>query len=228
MDKIYGFKQDDVKKFIKYLDRRNGQPLTQVFSDYAKSHGKSKGTVRNMYYAVARRSQEDKDFSDKYLGGRQISVQKVAEFNADEERSLIKSVLEGKKTGKSVRSVINEMACGDKKLALRYQNKYRNALKSKQTLIAEVAEEINAKTGENTPYEATAATQEMQIKRLQNEINGLLDRLTGKLKKENEYLRIRLNKVEIENLRLRKALYGDDSGKTAEYFKKQTDKTVLS
>lgn len=228
MDKIYGFKQDDVKKFIKYLDRRNGQPLTQVFSDYAKSYGKSKGTVRNMYYAVARKSREDKDFSDKYLGGRQISVQKVAEFNANEERSLIKSVLEGKKTGKSVRSVINEMACGDKKLALRYQNKYRNALKSKQTLIAEVAEEISVKTGENTPYEATAATQEIQIKRLQNEINGLLERLTGKLKKENEYLRIRLNKVEIENLRLRKALYGDDSGKTVEYFKKQTDKTVLS
>ncbi len=230
MDKIYGFKANDIEKLIRFLNKRSGQSLSQIFSDYATISGKSKGTIRNMYYAVARKSREDKDFTEKYLGGKQISVQSVAAFNSDEEKQLIERVLEGKKNGESVRSVINKMACGDAKLALRYQNKYRNALKNKKGLVAEVAAELKYNRADEQLYEVgNNYVSKIQIKKLQSEINGLLERLTGKLKRENEYLKMRLNKVEIENLRLKKTLYGEDGEKnTAEYFKKQIDKNVLS
>jgi len=131
MEKIYGFKQRDIVALLDFLGKREGEPLSRVFSAFAEKSGKSKGTVRNMYYAIARKSREDAEFADKYLGGKPFEVQKVAEFNDVEERDLVKKVLEGKRKGKSVRAVIATMSGGDEKLALRYQNKYRNIIKNK-------------------------------------------------------------------------------------------------
>lgn len=65
MDKIYGFKQKDVEKLIKYLDGKQGGSLSKAFEEFAAATGKSKGTVRNMYYAVAKKSREDKSFAEK-------------------------------------------------------------------------------------------------------------------------------------------------------------------
>lgn len=56
MDKIYGFKQKDVEKLIKYLDGKQGGSLSKAFEEFAAATGKSKGTVRNMYYAVAKKA----------------------------------------------------------------------------------------------------------------------------------------------------------------------------
>lgn len=224
MDKIYGFKKQDVENLIKFLDKRSGQPLTKVFERYATLYGKSKGTVRNMYYALARKSREDQEFAQKYLGGKPISVQKIAEFNAEEEKTLIKRVLAGKKQGKSARAVINEMSLGDGKLALRYQNKYRNALKNKNGLFLQLVTEL----GEDKRIaELPKSTVDLRIKVLQSEINGLVERLTGKLKKENEYLRNCLIKLERENNRLKDALYGD--GKiAADFFSGSKNDKILS
>ena len=232
MDKIYGFKKQDVEKLIKYLEESQNKPLSSVFEEYANAYGKSKGTVRNMYYALARKSREDKEFTDKYLGGKEITVQKIAEFNQDEERELIKNVLEGKRKGKSVRAVINEMALGDNKLALRYQNKFRNVLKNKQSLTAEIAMELREEYGETTDVfglKEKPRVNEIQLRRLQREINGLLEKLTGKLKRENAYLKTRLSQVEVENMRLKNILYGTESGKNpANFFKKDAGENALS
>ena len=221
MDKIYGFKQKDIEQLIGRLENRKEKPLSRVFEEFAEQTGKSKGTVRNMYYALAKKSREDGAFADKYLGGKPISVQKIAEFKEGEERELIKKVLLGRKEGKSARRVIHELAEGDEKKALRFQNKYRNVLKHNQPLLGELSAEIRSESGVSVEAigvrSNTKMVSDVMLKRLQNEINALIDRISGKLKRENAYLRSRLGELEVENMRLKNVLYGD-GGKTARYF----------
>lgn len=233
MEKIYGFKQKDVEELIKCLETKKDAPLISVFERFAAENGKSKGTVRNMYYALVRKSREDAEFTAEFLGGKPLSVQKISEFGEDEERSLVKKILLGKKDGRSARAVIGELAQGDAKVALRYQNKYRNVLKNKQSLVAELTAEIRRETGSVfDPFglkKSERLVSDVQIKRLQDEINGLLARVTDKLKRENMYLKERLNQAEIENMRMKNMLYGGENKKKAtEYFKNNIDKNILS
>jgi capsular polysaccharide biosynthesis protein len=62
-------------------------------------------------------------------------------FTKEEEKELIKQILTLKSQGVSVRRAVYQLANNDVKKALRYQNKYRNALKNKG-LIEEVVKEI--------------------------------------------------------------------------------------
>ena len=67
------------------------------------------------------------------------------------------------------------------------------------------------------------------LRRLQNEINSLLDRVTGKLKQENAYLRERLGELEVENIRLKNVLYGGEDGKKAvSWFLNNKEKNMLN
>ena len=93
MEKIYGYKISDIEGLIECLKQNENAPLTKVFECYAQKTGKSKGTIRNLYYALAKASYQDKDFCDKYLGGNALNVQKILPFSDDEEQKLIKEVL---------------------------------------------------------------------------------------------------------------------------------------
>lgn len=232
MDKIYGFKKQDIISLINYLKEKSNKSLVGRFDEFAILTNKSKGTVRNMYYAIAKKSRDDEDFCQKYLDGKKIEVQKIHEFKKDEERDLVKKILDGKRKGGSVRSVILELSGGDGKLALRYQNKFRNVIKNNQKLTAEVIEELRRENGDvYQPLglkESVAKVPEMQIRKLQREINGLLDRVTEKLKRENSYLKNRLNHVETENIKLKNMLYGENCPKSTVNFFKNPDKNVLN
>ena len=229
MDKIYGFKQKDIEQLIERLENRKGRPLSRVFEEFANETGKSKGTVRNMYYALARKSREDENFTEKYLGGKPITVQKISEFAESEERELVKRVLLGRKEGKSARRIIRELADGDEKKALRFQNKYRNVLKRNQPLLGELSEEIRAESGVSPETigirSNTKIVSDVMLRRLQNEINALIERISGKLKRENACLRSRLGELEVENMRLRNILYGE--GKAARYFTKNEEEKLM-
>ena len=123
MEKIYGYKSCDIEGLIECLKQNENAPLSKVFEIYADKTGKSKGTIRNLYYALVKASCQDEDFCQKYLGGNTLSVQKIAPFSDDEEYKLVKEILLECEQGKSVRSVILKMAGGDARLALRYQNR---------------------------------------------------------------------------------------------------------
>jgi hypothetical protein len=135
MEKIYGYKEKDVLGLAQFIKNRGNASLSSVFEKYGLASGKAKGTVRNLYYALAKVSRQDDEFCKKYLNGKSLSVNQIVEFSSDEEQSLIDSILLERAQGKSVRSIIMNMANGDSRLALRYQNKYRNALKNKPNRI---------------------------------------------------------------------------------------------
>lgn len=226
MEKLYGYKEKDVLGLARFIKERKRQSLTEVFDRYAEVSGKSRGTVRNLYYAIARRAVSDAEFRDKYLDGKIPEISKITAFHKDEEEELIRQVLAGKKEGRSVRSVIMELAAGDGKKALRFQNKFRGVMKNNPAAVYKIAEEMGI--GEMAEKKRTdmqvvkGSISETQFCRLKTEINNLVNKIAAKEKKENEYLKNRIAALELENLSLRSALYGGTEKNTAfKYFSRR-------
>ncbi len=232
MEKIYGYRQSDISGLVKFIKENKGRSLSQVFALYGNRVGKAKGTVRNMYYALAKHSLNDAEFCKKYLDGKPLQVEKIVEFDENEEKELIKKILAGRKEGRSVRSIIMELAGGDAKLALRYQNKFRNALKGNSHLVAEVITEIKSEKGFEVPVERKAQTlniSEFQFKKLKTEIDNLINRISSKLRQENDYLKSRIATLELENMRFRNILYGNSKAVDAiKFIGRHKDENVLN
>ena len=212
MDKIYGYKEKDILGLARFIKERKGKTLTEIFERYGAEIGKAKGTVRNMYYALAKYCEKDKQFCEKYLNGMPIKVGKIVGFGKDEERELVKKILLAKKDGRSARSAINELSGGDMKTALRYQNKFRNAVRSNTRLVAEVISEIRGESGDFSYAERSKAENlipDAQFKKLKNDIDNLFGKISLKLRRENAYLKERIGTLEMENMRLSNLLYGN-------------------
>ncbi len=223
MDKIYGYKEKDIIGLAEFLKENKNQSLSSTFLKYSVINGKAKGTVRNLYYALAKKSNEDKEFCDKYLDGKPLFISKIVEFNHCEEKELIKKILLERQKGRSVRSAIMELASGDGKVALRYQNKYRNVIKNKPLLVSQIVEEIK-KDGQVIKVDLkNEQTQNIisktQFDKLKSEIDNLVGRICAKLRKENDYLKQRIGVLETENLKLLSLLYQNDKNSEAsKYF----------
>lgn len=227
MVKIYGYRQNDILGLIKFVKENEGLPLSRIFSLYGNKIGKAKGTVRNMYYALAKYSTTDKDFCEKYLDGKPIRVEKIVEFKSEEEKELIEKIISETNGGRSVRSVITELAGGDMKLALRYQNKFRNVLKIHSELKERVENSRIYSFVE--PNKKTVKVNEVSFKKLKTEIDNLINRISGKLRRENDYLRSRIAVLETENIRLRNILYGNSKVADAVRFASKTkDETLIN
>ena len=230
MEKIYGYKEKDVVGLARFLNGKENQPLSRTFEEYAKISKKAKGTVRNLYYALAKLSQTDKDFCQKYLGGKTLSVNKIVEFSDCEERQLIKKILLAKSKGLSVRSEIMRLSGGDGKIALRLQNKYRNAVKNKEELIESVKNDLvlsGVKIKED--YLSTKSVlQSEPFEKLKSEINNLVAKISIKIQRENEFLKERVALLESENLKLSNLLYGVSPIDTVNYFGGNGGRKVLN
>lgn len=221
MEKIYGYKKCDIEGLIECLKQNQNAPLSKVFEIYAEKTGKSKGTVRNLYYALAKASSQDQEFCDIYLGGNALSVQKIAPFSSDEEQKLIKNILLEREQGKSVRSIILKMADGDARLALRYQNKFRNAVKNKPETVRCAVDELKGQGNNISEFKfckPNALVSDGQINALKKEIDALFERVSLKLKQENQSLKERVLTLENENMRLLSFIKCGTSSDTLEYF----------
>ena len=212
MEKPYGYKLQDMTDFAKFIagGGLRGRPLSESFKAYAKISGKAAGSVRNLYYALAKFSREDAEFTSAYLGGKAIKVDKGETFS-EEENAVVSRINEFRSRGVSVRRATMCLAGGDAKKALRYQNKYRNSLKC-------LAENPTGSDGEKpVAAEKVVGNKDFLLKRLKKEIDLLADRLSADLKKENAALIRQLAALKSENERLQRELYGN-SGQTLKYF----------
>ena len=192
MESLYGFKEKDVKALAEFLKSRKNEPLTEVFRSYALSAGKEAGTVRNLYYAMAKKSAESEEFRKKYLGGKRMRVNEIKNFSKEETADIMKKILLKRNEGKSVRKAVGELSKGNMKLALRYQNKYRSAL-SDNELLSELE-------SQGFDIDRNAYLQK-RVKRGAN-ANGFYSEAIAILKKENAGLKRELSKIKSENERL--------------------------
>ncbi|MCD8308362.1 MAG: hypothetical protein LUD19_00805 [Clostridia bacterium] len=191
MGKINGYTEEEAKAFVQYVytGRKAGRTLTSLFEGYAKKSGRAKGSVRNYYYALLR-STDNKDVK-KILKGTDLKAESVCAFTDEETDKILKAILTEKSKGVSVRKAVLDLAGGDDKLMLRYQNKYRNVLTKQPERVKKLMEECGL------PADGDAQ------RRIENEINGLYDRLAGSLKQENARLSAALKRLTEENALLK-------------------------
>lgn len=112
---------------------QQGAPLREVFESVATVLGRKPNSIRNYYYAQLKEKNEPEL-------KRALPFET---FSEDEVRSLVRTILQKKGEGMSVRACVTEMAGGDRALMLRYQNKYRSTLRARPELIHEVMEELS-------------------------------------------------------------------------------------
>lgn len=229
MEKIYGYKEKDLVALAKKINERGERPLARIFEEFAKENGKAKGTVRNMYYALAKASR-NKEFAQNYGMQRPIEVNDVKKFTDEEEKELVKKIILGKTKGKSVRRTINELSEGDVKKALRLQNKYRNSVKSSGVL--EECEKELISCGKISADCATVrvkkAVGEDLFNKLKKDVDFLVSRLRKTFERENLSLREKLNVLEAENLSLKRQVFSQDKGKSdiIAFLKEKKSNTV--
>ena len=199
MNKINGYTEEEAKNLVDFIKdgKQKGKTLTYLFESYGLQNGRAKGSVRNYYYTLMKNEKGDERIV-KLLDGTELSVEKIREFTEEETDEVLRSILEEKSKGLSVRRAIFNLSGGDDKLMLRLQNKYRNTLKKEPERIAEIALELglseeaeSVRKGGRSKAEKKTALPDRDFlrRRLENEINALYDRLAQALKAENERLR---------------------------------------
>ncbi|MDE6597829.1 MAG: hypothetical protein K2K60_04235 [Clostridia bacterium] len=188
MNKINGYTEEEAKSLVQYIcDGRNkGKTLSGAFEGYAKKTGRAKGSVRNYYYALLRSSGDDR--VKQLLRGTGLKAEKIMQFSEEETDAMLKEILTQKSRGISVRKAVLNLAKGDDKLMLRYQNKYRNVLTKQPERIEKLMHECGISGGTDAAR-----------KKLEDEINGLYDRLAASLKEENKKLTAIIKKLTDEN-----------------------------
>lgn len=194
MAKINGYSEEEAKSFVQYMcnGKALGKTLTGLFKEYSEKTGRAKGSVRNYYYSLLKNSNGDENVK-KLLEGTGLKAEKIREFTEEETDEILRAIIKKKAQGVSVRRAVLELADGDDKLMLRYQNKYRNVLSKQPERLQIIMDECGISSGQ---------PDEMQ-KKLEEEINVLYDRLAASLKEENKHLYAVVKRLSDENALLK-------------------------
>ena len=187
MNKINGYTVEEADSLVKYVceGKLKGKTLTRIFEEYAAKTGRAKGSVRNYYYALLKKS-DDEDVK-KMLAGTDLKAEAIKPFTDEETDKILRAILTEKSKGVSVRRAVLNLSGGDDKLMLRYQNKYRNVLAKQPEKIKAIMNECGLET-----------TDEGQ-KRIEDRINELYDNMTAALRGENERLTALVRRLSDEN-----------------------------
>lgn len=216
MYKFKGFTEDEIVELATMCEgaRNRGENLSSVFIDFAKKWGRAKGSVRNFYYDLVKECNLDAEFCNRFFGNMP-RVNKPLSFSNEETAELVRKIIIGKKLNKSVRKTIFELANGDERLALRYQNKYRNVCKRSPALVGSIAKELGAEE-EYLINGKNKKVPEFTLKQLKISINSFVEKIALEVRRENEALKQRIKLVEAERDALRALL--KKQGNTTELF----------
>lgn len=191
MNKINGYTKEEAESLVKYVCEGKGQgkTLTRIFDEYAKRTGRARGSVRNYYYALLKSSDDDR--VKELLSGTQLKAEEITPFSEEETDRILKAILTQKAKGVSVRRAVLNLAKGDDKLMLRYQNKYRNVLAKQPERIKRLMRECGLDCSDGAQQA------------IEEKINQLYDQLTSSLKEENKRLTAVIKRLTDENYLLK-------------------------
>lgn len=191
MEKINGYTKEEAQSLVKYVceGRGRGKTLTRIFEEYAKSSGRAKGSVRNYYYALLKSTENEE--VKKILEGTDLRAEDIRPFTDEETDKILRAILKEKSKGVSVRRAVLNLANGDDKLMLRYQNKYRNVMAKQPEKIRSLMKE------------AGYTVRDDGRKAIEDKINSLYNELNEGLKEENARLTAVIKKLTDENFLLK-------------------------
>ena len=187
MAKINGYSREEAESFVKYICQGKGQgkTLTRIFEEYAAATHRAKGSVRNYYYALLKST--DNAEVREILKGTSLRAEDVRPFTDEETDKILREILRQKSRGVSVRRAVLNLADGDDKLMLRYQNKYRNVMSKQPERIERLMKECGLDSSDGGRQA------------LEDKINNLYDRLNSSLKDEVKRLTALVKKLTDEN-----------------------------
>ena len=202
-----GYTENQTKELITqaYEGQEKGISLSKVFENFAQKYGKARGSVRNYYYFLVKQAKEDSSLTQKYPELKKLTSSKNISFTKLEEESLLQAVNEGVMQGKSIRKTIIDLSCGDQKLALRYQNKYRNLCKNQEPKKAFPKDKL--------------------LGELSSKINNLVEKIGRSLREENEKLLKKNKELLKENKKLKKQI---SMGIIEKYFEKNASNELMN
>ena len=183
------------------LAKDSGDSLVKAFFEFSKKHGYSQGSVRNHYYKVVKNTEKGGDLYRKLGLSDRLKPAFIKEFTRAEEKDLLYHIAKGIINGKSVRKTVYELSNNSDKLALRYQNKFRNLVKNNSPLLEEVSSIIELETGIKVTFKKREKTE--KYLKLESEINKMLERLIKDISDENRRLKLDATKLKKENAQLR-------------------------
>ena len=192
-------KESELKRLFSEAEKakKSGTSLGKVFETIASETGRAKGSVRNAYYSTLKKSQSDERLKKNVLGNKTLSVTPIICFNDNETDKIIREILSGATVGKSVRRMTREMA-KDEREALRFQNKYRNALRCDRPRVERIRNELKNEVGRcYDPYEKKRG-KDLLLEKLKAEINALYERIAQKARDENRLLKEELRRCREE------------------------------
>lgn len=192
MNKINGYTEEEAKSLVEYISsgKRGGKTLSGLFASYAQKTGRAKGSVRNYYYSLLRCTGDER--VKNILKDKNLKAEKIMPFSDEETDKILREILLQKSKGVSVRRAVLNLSGGDDKLMLRYQNKYRNVASKQPERMERLMRECGLNGGSDEAR-----------KRIEEEINGLYDKLAASLKEENKRLTTLIKRLTDENALLR-------------------------
>lgn len=180
MHKLSEKQIEELMALAKVAKKQNAT-LLQVFEEIASKYSLKAGSVRNVYY---KRLKDGK-------GVDGLTAKQVKPFSKEEQKDMLKRVLIARRNTSSMRGAFLEVAQGDEKLAMRYQNKYCNMLKKERSAVMrEILSQKRFFGYSYNPYLSKNVKSERL--KLKKEIDELIKRITEKCAEENALLKKKL------------------------------------
>ena len=128
------WEDEEVKTLFKFVEikKSEGLPLIKIFKLFADFVGRKQNSVRNYYYKEIKNLVADNNrCKNLNISLSDHTAKNAIPFSENETKNVIESVKQMVNNGFSVRKACLTLANGDATKMIRYQNKYRSSIKSK-------------------------------------------------------------------------------------------------
>ncbi|HHU78279.1 MAG: hypothetical protein ACOX27_04730 [Caldicoprobacterales bacterium] len=125
--------------------RESNIPIIRAFEEIARRSGLKSNTIRNYYYRYIHANEQKVRKSTEYTGeGFQDESAIGTPFTPDETRTLMREMLIAQARGESVRGCAARLGKGNKRMLIRFQNKYRSVIAREPEYVTNLIKEIEA------------------------------------------------------------------------------------
>ncbi|HHY83602.1 MAG TPA: hypothetical protein GX505_13140 [Clostridiales bacterium] len=121
-------------------------PIIRAFEEIARRSGLKSNTIRNYYYRYIHANKEAVRESTEDTAGSSLNSEDAIgrPFTAAETKALMREMLIAQARGESVRGCANRLGNGDKRMLIRFQNKYRSIIAREPEYVKNLIKEIEA------------------------------------------------------------------------------------
>lgn len=148
-DTTAGQKQELQPELISIMKEEVGKaresriPIIRAFEEIARRSGLKSNTIRNYYYRYIHAGEEANKVATEDTGEGLSSEDAIGRpFTAAETKELMREMLIAQARGESVRGCANRLGKGNKRMLIRFQNKYRSIIAREPEYVENLMKEI--------------------------------------------------------------------------------------